>query len=185
MFGSGTANTHFHHNLIIGGAGVSSRDFGGVTHQVNQLFEHNTIYGTWGFQMNPTTRWRNDEFGDPKNIVFRQNVVYDRASSYSQERAIVTIGTYMPDDVYEIIARELKFERNCYFNPNTHVQFNIAAGFNYKDGYGKGGTYRLAEWQKMYGFDADSLQADPLFADPDKGDFSLREDSPVKELLGR
>jgi len=185
-FGSGTANTHFHHNLIIGGGGISSRDFGGVTHQVNQVFEHNTIYGTYGFHMNPTLRWRNDFFpNDPGNIIFRRNIVYDQTSSYSAERGIVTIGTYMPDAVYEITARELKFERNCYFNPNTGIQFNIAAGFNYKDRHVKGSTYSLSEWQRVYGFDADSLETDPMFTNPEEGDFTLTADSPVKESVDR
>lgn len=185
-FGTGTANTHFHHNVIIGGAGISSRDFGGVTHQVNQVFEYNTIYGTYGFHMNPTTRWRNASFADdPKNIIFRHNIIYDQNTSYSRERGIVTIGTYMPDEVYEITARELKFEHNCYFNPNTTVRFNIASGFNYKDGYRKGATYSLAEWQKEFGFDTDSLETDPLFANPEEDDFSLRADSAVKERGGR
>lgn len=182
-FGSGTANTHFHHNLIIGGAGISSRDFGGVTHQTNQIFEYNTIYNSTGFQLNPTIRWRNEKFpDDPKSIVFRNNIVVDDVEKYSNERGIVTVGTYMPDEVYDITAGQLKFESNCYFNPHTAVQFSMGAGFNYKDGYRKGDTYSLQQWQTKYGYDADSIEADPVFVDADKGDFQLREDSPCGNL---
>jgi hypothetical protein len=185
-FGSGTANTHFHHNLIVGGGGISSRDFGGVTHQVNQIFEYNTIYDTGGFHMNPTIRWRNESFpDDPKNIVFRHNIVYDRAASYSRERAIVTIGTYISDELYEIIKSRLRFEQNCYFNPNTPASFSIAAGFNYKNGYGQGDTYTLGEWQEKLGFDASSLEADPLFADPEQHSFDLKPESPAGKWAGR
>jgi len=182
-FGSGTANTHFHHNLIIGGGGISSRDFGGVTHQVNQVFEYNTIYDASGFKINPTTRWRNEDFpNDPKNIIFRNNIVYDTSTSYTQERGIVTIGTYISDVLYSIIVPELKFENNCYFNPNRKVQFNLAAGFNYKEGYGKGSSYSIKEWQELFGYDKHSLEADPLFIDANDGNFRLRDSSACKNM---
>ncbi|MCD6395512.1 MAG: hypothetical protein J7M40_18670 [Planctomycetes bacterium] len=165
-FGSGTANTHFHDNVIAGPAGISSRDFGGVTHQVNQVFENNRIYGAWGFAMNPTMRWRNDKFpDDPKNIVFGNNVVYDTAKAWSKERGIIMIGTYMSDEVYKAVAKELHLAGNSYYNPNTAVQFNIAAGFNYKEGYASGGIYALKEWQNKLGYDNDSIEDDTFELD--------------------
>ena len=97
----------------------------------------------------------------------------DRHLLYPQE---------MPDDVYDITAGQLKFENNCYFNPHTAVRFSIGAGFNYKDGYRKGSTYSLREWQTEYGYDADSVEADPLFVDASRGDFRLRADSPCGNL---
>ncbi|MHC4741534.1 MAG: right-handed parallel beta-helix repeat-containing protein [Planctomycetota bacterium] len=182
-FGSGTANTHFHHNIIARGSGISSRDFGGVTHQTNQVFEYNTIYNAPGFHMNPTTRWRNEKFpDDPKGIVFRNNIVVDSAGKYSFERGMVAIGTYMPDDTYEIIVGQLKFENNCYFNPRLPVQFNIAAGFNYRDGYQSGNKYSLKQWQEKFGYDAGSIEANPLFVDADRADFTLRPDSPSRNM---
>ena len=172
-FGSGTANTHFHDNIIVGPTGISSRDFGGVTHQVNQVFENNIIYVTGSpgavgsaFQFNPTTRWRNDDFReDPKDIVFKDNIVYDRGNRYSNERGIVTVGTYMSDDVYDATVKQLRLEGNSYYNPKKELQFNIAAGFNYKDGYRKGGVYSMDEWRKEYGYDMSSRRADPLELD--------------------
>jgi len=182
-FGSGTANTHFHHNLIIGGGGISSRDFGGVTHQVNQVFEYNTIYNASGFKMNPTMRWRNSEFpDDPKSIIFRNNIVYDTTASYSRERGIVTIGTYMSDELYDTILPQLKFEDNCYYNPNRSVQFNIAAGFNYKEGYKEGGFYSLANWQNKYGYDSHSLETDPKFLNAENGNFKLQAGSACRKM---
>jgi len=182
-FGTGTANTHFHHNLIVGGGGISSRDFGGVTHQVNQVFEYNTIYDASGFKMNPTTRWRNKAFpDDPKNIIFKNNIVYDTCTSYSQEWGIVSVGTYISDELYSIILPELKFENNCYYNPNRAAQFNIAAGFNYKKEYREGGSYSLKQWQTKYGYDLNSLEADPLFMDAGSGDFRLQIGSACKNM---
>lgn len=184
-FGSGTANTHFHHNVIVGGGGISSRDFGGVTHQVNQVFEYNTIYRASGFKMNPTIRWRNEKFpDDPKDIIFRNNIVVDATRSYSKERGIVVVGTYMSDEVYRITASQLEFENNCYYNPGAAVRFNMAAGFNYKEGHREGQTNSLREWQKKYGYDLHSFEADPLFVDADNGDFRLLPSS-VCRSIGR
>lgn len=182
-FGSGTANTHFHHNIINGGGSISSRDFGGTTHQVNQLFEYNTIYDSTGFGMSPTTGWRNEQFpDDPKNITYRNNIVYDTSTSYSQERATVGIGTYMSDELYYIVVPELHFGKNCYYNPNRAVQFNIAAGFNYKPDYAEGGQYSLGQWQTTYGYDLNSLETAPLFVDPNSGDFRLQTCSPCANM---
>jgi hypothetical protein len=182
-FGSGTANTHFHHNLIVKGAGISSRDFGGVTHQVNQVFEYNTLYDTSGFQLRPTVRWRNEKFpDDPTNIIFRNNILYDNRAKYSNERGIVVVGTYMNDETYRATTPELKFKQNCYYNPNTNVQFNMAAGFNYKDGYRQGGVFSLKQWQKSYGYDEDSIEADPMFRDISKAIFKLKDSSPCKDM---
>jgi len=182
-FGSGTANTHFHHNLIVGGAGISSRDFGGITHQVNQVFEYNTLYDTSGFQLDPTTHWRNDEFpDDPKSIVFRNNIVYDTRPKYSNEHGIVVVGTYMTDETYGATVPQLTFRKNCYFNPNTPAQFNIASGFNYKEGYGEGGVFSLEKWRETYGYDADSIEADPRFVGTSSKIFGLKDDSPCNDL---
>ena len=182
-FGSGTANTHFHHNLIVKGAGISSRDFGGVTHQVSQVFEYNTLYDTSGLQLRPTVRWRNDQFpDDPKNIVFRNNVVYDTRTNYSNEYGIVVVGTYLDDETYRATIRELTFKQNCYYNPNGRVQFNMAAGFNYKDDYREGGVFSLKQWQESYGYDEDSIEADPTFVHVSRETFRLKDSSPCKNM---
>ena len=39
----------------------------------------------------------------------------------------------------------------------------------------------LAEWRKL-GFDVHTVVADPLFTDPENGDYTLRDDSPAYGL---
>jgi hypothetical protein len=58
------------------------------------------------------------------------------------------------------------FDDNLYWNAGKPVLF---------------GNKSLAEWQAL-GHDKASLIADPMFVDPDKGDFRLRPDSPATRI---
>ncbi|MFC1764145.1 right-handed parallel beta-helix repeat-containing protein [Planctomycetota bacterium] len=179
-----TPNTHFHHNLIVGGDnGVSCANGGGTTHQVYQVYEYNTFYGTTGFSCSPTILWRNKVFpDDPHRIVFRNNIVYDTTPRYHQERNIVGFGAYMSNELYHLLVPEVTLENNCYFNPTLPVQFGFAAGFNYREGFELGGMYTLSEWQAEYGYDLHSIEADPLFVDPNNDDFRLTLDTPCVNM---
>jgi len=57
---------------------------------------------------------------------------------------------------------QFRWEKNLFWNP--------------------GGTTGLPEKWKEQGLDKDSVIADPLFVDPDKGDFTLKPDSPALKL---
>lgn len=57
---------------------------------------------------------------------------------------------------------QFRWEKNLFWNP--------------------AGTKGLPEAWKEKGLDKDSLVADPLFVDPDKGDFTLKADSPALKL---
>ena len=141
-----------------------------------------SVYETSGFELNPTIGWRNEKFpDDPKNIVFRNNILYDSRDKYSNEHGIVVVGTYMNDETYRATVPELTFEQNCYYNPNGPVQLNMASGFNYKDDYREGGVFSLRQWQKAYGYDEDSIEAEPLFVDVLKVDLLQTDDSPCKD----
>ena len=180
---SGTANTHVHHNLIIGGGSIRSVDEGGKTHQNNQIFEYNTIYQSKAFKFNPSTNYINADFpNDPNDVVYRNNITYDTAASYSSENGIVDVGCYMTDVLYNLTLPELRLNKNCYYNPNRSAQFNIAAGFNYKPDHAQGGQYNLAQWQSIYSYDTNSVEADPLFVDAPGGNFKLQSCSPCANM---
>ena len=178
---SATPNTHFHHNVIFGGShGVSCKNGGGPTHQVSQIYEFNTFYKTNSLSVMPSIEYRNADFpDDPKNIVFRNNIVYDTATTYGAGVwAIVNFGTYMSDELYHILLPEVTLDNNCYFNPLVPVLFGFAASNNQQDGTGLGGMYTLAEWQAEYGYDINSIEADPMFIDPRNSDFHLKPGTP-------
>ncbi|MHC4739604.1 MAG: right-handed parallel beta-helix repeat-containing protein, partial [Planctomycetota bacterium] len=176
-FQTGTGNTHFHHNLIVrGGDAIQSFDGGGTTHQTNQLFEYNTVYGTAsvGFTFNPTISHLSEDYpSDPMDMVFQNNIVYDLSTSYN--RGVVAVGHYMSEQLYYLTIPSLTFSNNCYYNPNIAVQFDFAAS----DNEPQGDYYTFAEWQSTYGYDLDSVEADPLFVDAENGDFNLQGSSPA------
>ena len=57
---------------------------------------------------------------------------------------------------------QFRWEKNLFWNP--------------------AGTKGLPEKWKEQGLDKESLIADPLFVDPDKGDFTLKPDSPALKM---
>ena len=186
-FQSGSANTHFHHNIIIGGnAAISTQDCGGTTHQVNQIFEYNTIYrplnaGTPtriapAFSYHPTTSWRNDLFpSDPQNVVFRHNIVCDNGT-YSTENAPITVNPYITDALYAAAIPELFVDHNTYFSGSgTAFRASLAASTGY-GGPLYGGYYTWEEWRALawtdpdtghtrsLNYDQSSVLADPGFS---------------------
>ncbi|MHC4738713.1 MAG: right-handed parallel beta-helix repeat-containing protein, partial [Planctomycetota bacterium] len=176
-FGTGTANTHFHHNLITGGAvSILDKNMGGTTHQTDQLFEYNTIYGTNGFALKATDSYVNEDFpDDPTGIVYRSNIVYDTTASYGTWGATIIIDNYLQDDLYDEVVAALSFSNNCYYNPNRACKFNFAAA-GWASG---GGEFTLSEWETEYGYDSNSVEDDPCFVDAANGDFSLQSGSPA------
>ncbi|MHC4398038.1 MAG: hypothetical protein ACYS1A_20535, partial [Planctomycetota bacterium] len=175
-FSSSCSNTDFHHNLIVDGASIRSVDEGGTTHQTNLMFEYNTIYGSKAYNFNPSISYRNGDFpNDPTNVVFQNNIIYDDASSYDKYSGMVDVGTYIEDPIYNITVAALTFGNNCYYNSNTACKFNFAGG-----GWASwGGSFTLSGWQSEYGYDTDSVEADPLFVDAPNGDFHLQGGSPA------
>jgi len=177
-FGAATYNTHFHHNLVVGGGSwaIMSQDFGGYTHQTNLTFEYNTVYDAPAVSLNVV-----DTYTDPENINFNNNIFYDTATSYGGW-GIVAIGHYNSDYLLNLVEPELSFNDNCYCNPNISVQFDFGASSSGGDAGPLGGLYTLSEWQTEYGYDLSSLETDPLFVDAENGDFHLQGGSPCEDM---
>ncbi len=75
--------------------------------------------------------------------------------------------------------------RSKLFRPDAWANYDILMDYNlYHDTSGKPPRFlgmSFEEWKKK-GLDANSIVADPMFADPGKGDFSLKPESPVFKL---
>ena len=178
--GTGTANSHIHHNLIINSGPIVSKDFGGLTHQTNQLFEYNTLYDSEGFSLSPTTNWRNEDFpNDPENITFRNNIIYDLSQEYNQDQNILQIGTYDSDTLHDITTEEIDFDHNCYYNPSRNFTNCYFCSDNPAyNGENTGGIYNLDGWKVQYSQDLHSFEENPLFFDIENENFYLKNDSP-------
>lgn len=181
--GTGTANTRFHHNVVIGGYGVQSRDLGGVTHQTNQIVEYNTFYFTIApfYISSLTTDWRNSSFpNDPQNIRFENNIVIDGADSHHQEQATINVAPYSSDAMLNVALPQLYSGNNCYSDEFIAPAFAIGAsngtaGSSYSS---TGGIYSLSQFKINYGYESGSVIARPIFTNAVAGDFHLSAQSP-------
>jgi hypothetical protein len=89
-------------------------------------------------------------------LAFRRNVVY-----FAESRAV---GGYAGDNIGRDVCA---FDKNIYWNASGKpVLF---------------GKKPFAEWQAA-GHDKNSLIVDPMFIDPQKGDFRLRDNSPASQI---
>jgi hypothetical protein len=178
--GTGTQHTHVHRNVITEGEGIVSRDFGGPTHQVDQVFEHNTLYRASGFHLSPTTDWNDATLEAPSGIVYTNNVVLHPLESPSQERGVVVIGTYGSDALHDATLPALTFATNCYSNPSGALNFSFFAANG--GSYGaEGAQHDLAGWQGL-GLDAGSVDADPMLVDPEGADYRTAADGPCAAM---
>lgn len=182
--GTGTQHSRIHHNVFQGGGGVVSRDFGGPTHQTDQVFRFNTLYHAFyeggALDISPTSNWNNASFTAPKGFVFSDNIVVETRTAATQETGTVVVGTYASDTLYQATVPELKFERNCYVNESGPLHFALFAanGGNYG---ALGAQYDLAGW-KTKGFDVDSVEATPTFISLAEGNFKLAASSPCAKM---
>ena len=178
--GVSTHHATIAHNIINGvgnpdswgvGRALDSRDWGGLTHQLNQVFEYNTIYADRAFLMIPTNQDTNGENGpwnDLTGNVFRYNVFYQTNNNGGGDPPI-ELYSAMSDALYTILTTGISFDYNCYYNPSGPVEF----GFAEADNFGVlGGRFNLAQWQNDYGWDQHSYEIDPGFVEADNLDFT-------------
>ena len=108
-----------------------------------------------------------------KSVFFENNIVYWREGElFSKNWKDVPYSFYFhPKDKRgtATVTNTFECDWNLYFNPSQkleEIKFNGNTWF---------------EWQKR-GKDAHSKYADPLFVDPDQGDFTLKPESPAFPL---
>lgn len=182
--GTGTQHSQIHHNVFQGGGGVVSRDFGGPTHQTDQVFRFNTLYHAFyeagALDISPTSNWNNASFTDPKGFVFSDNVVVEARTAATQEIGTIVVGTYASDALYQATTPQLKAEHNCYVNERGPLHFALFAanGGNYGS---LGAQYDFAGWKEK-GFDVDSVEAVPAFMSAADGNFEQAASSPCVKM---
>jgi hypothetical protein len=70
----------------------------------------------------------------------------------------------------DYLLKTLTMRGNLYHGPSGEKLIRLG-----------GRNLSLAQWQARTGVDLDSIEADPRFVDPAKGDWSLADDSPLKD----
>ncbi len=181
---TGTANTYVHHNVINKGVGVVSKDNGGPSFLVNQNIDFNTFYVNGNsFDMSPMNDWLYPSVQPGyatlstatgvavKDIRFRNNIVFDTRSSFSNEQATMVINPYIDDRLYDMAAAALTWTNNCYFAGTSAPTFSFGAVNGGTRGV-KGSVSTLLQWQAL-GYDAGSVIANPLFANVAGNDLNL------------
>jgi hypothetical protein len=164
--GIGTAHADVHHNVVVDGRiGISSRDFGGPTHQWDQRMYANTIVARTGLDVSPSLEWADAEggpWGDVSENSFDGNIVVDTADEHSGEQRTIVFNPYMSDEEHDALAAGITMDENCYHWSSGAASF----GFAEAEGYGAaGGEFDLAGWRATYDFDLASIEADPELAD--------------------
>lgn len=108
-----------------------------------------------------------------KSVFFENNIVYWREGellSQNWKDVPYTFHAHPKDESgTQTLTDTFEFDWNLYFNP-TKARDEVTWA---------GGTW--AEWQKR-GKDRHSQYADPLFVNPEQGDFTLRSESPALAL---
>jgi hypothetical protein len=164
-------------NNLIHDTGVESRGIYTDEASSDMLVENNIVYNTLdcGLLQNAgrETRYINNIFAFPHigalrigraeehvSLFFERNIVYLNNGQLFRQ----LLGRSWQDSRFYI-------NRNCYWDASGR-------GMDYPC---LGGT--LEQWRQK-GHDQDSIIADPMFVDADKGDFRLRPESPAIQKLG-
>lgn len=158
---------------------------------IHDVFSHPSLYGGWGLYTDEGS----------SGILITHNVVYNtRTGTFHQHygRENKVVNNILAYSHTPQIIRSREEDHISFFFENNIVYFNNAhlLGSTWKNGNwvmennlywdASGADLDFAgrtmeEWQAE-GFDKHSLVADPMFADPEHGDFSLPPDSPAFKL---
>ncbi len=187
VIGSGSQNTHFHHNVVINAVnGFLSKDFGGTTHQFNQVIEYNTFYGSGALRIEPTIQpdyWyplATNPAQDP-NMPFSLNLTGNRVrhNIFVGGNRVLNAGQYMSDPEYTAFVAGFGSDDNCFYGTAGPSAPTFAVGEANGGAYGMlGAVYALAAWQSQFAWDTRSVVANPLFVDVANKNFHLSATSP-------
>jgi len=156
--GSAAPNSRVHHNLVINSGPIVAGDIGGTARIENNVIEFNTLSNLVEDQHGGGFSFGLSEDYPVGANSWASNIALD-ARSYNIDRGIVSLGTYLSDELYEMFVGNFSSDNNVYFNSYHDLQFNIFAA-GPPDFGTMGGTYSWAEWRAQ-GFDVDGLNANP------------------------
>jgi hypothetical protein len=134
----------------------------------------NNIFAFGGKAQLSWTRFHGIHFGMRKAKyrhplhTFQRNIVYWKDGCLSFN---------MDCNRMDLASQPELIDFNVYWNASAG-EVRMGLGHCGKPGVGHD---TFADWQEL-GLDAHSLAADPLFVDPDGGDFTLAEDSPARRV---
>lgn len=164
----GSSNTHVYNNLCVGiSIKLREGDY--------RLVENNTFV----HPANPPGLHVGYEYNHDR---FVRNII---VTSTKFDRPALDINFQKgkaKGDVYQVIFPPLKgpvlqeIDYNVFFNDVGEFYATVTPR-----GSKRGIRYTLDQWRKL-GFDQHSVYADPIFVDPDKGDYHVKPESPAIKL---
>jgi hypothetical protein len=151
----GTSNFHVYNNLCVG-MGISIREGDFRTVENNIIIDPAVPFAIhYGFINN--------------NDIVRRNIIY------------TTGDIFHVSAVTQPYLKEMN--NNLYYSPRPPWSYRPAISMASRNSNGIS-TYKkltLAEWQQ-FGYDKNSLIADPMFIDPAKNDYRVKPESPALKL---
>jgi hypothetical protein len=167
--GWGIYNDEGSSHILVENNVVYRTNFGGYNiHYSKEVTVRNNIFAL--ARINQLSRSRVDPH---KSVFFENNIIYwtegELLSGNWQDEPYEFHFRPYGENGTRTVESSFDMDWNLYFNP--HLQAEEL----------RFGEERLEEWQAR-GKDVHSLFADPLFADPEKGDFRLGGDSPAFDM---
>jgi len=107
------------------------------------------------------------------------HVGYDNNHDVFRRNIIVTMKDVMILNWPPPTEPWLHIDHNLYYNPERPWLYTPTFTVGSRDGRQR--KYTLAEWREK-GYDINSIIADPLFMDPENGDYRVKPTSPALEL---